>query len=221
MHEVLTRIEKLAVVPTIVLADASHAEPLAEALIDGGLPCAEVTLRTPASLEILKRMAGLKEDFLVGAGTVLNPAQADEAIAAGAKFIVSPGMDAALIRHCQAKGIPILPGACTPTEVMLGLTLGLDCVKFFPSHAYGGLTVIKALHGPFPQMRFMPTGGVTRESVGEYLGFKPVLAVGGTWMVRKEWLDNERYDIISDACMVTRSTIDLIRRSKPQEWTED
>lgn len=221
MHEVLTRIEKLAVVPTIVLADASHAEPLAEALIDGGLPCAEVTLRTPASMEILKRMAGLKEDFLVGAGTVLTPAQADEAIAAGAKFIVSPGMDAALIRHCQAKGIPILPGACTPTEVMLALTLGLDCVKFFPSHAYGGINVLKALHGPFPQMRFMPTGGITRETAGEYLGFKPVLAVGGTWMVRKEWLDNERYDIIADACRVTRSTIDLIRRSKPQEWTED
>lgn len=221
MHEVLAQIEKLAVVPTIVLSDVSHSIPLAEALIDGGLPCAEVTLRTPVALEVLRRMASIKESFLLGAGTVLNIEQADEAIAAGAKYIVSPGMDEGLIRHCQAKSVPIIPGACTPTEVMLAVKLGLECVKFFPSSAYGGITVIKALHGPFPNMRFLPTGGVTRETMGEYLGFKPVIAVGGTWMVRKEWLANERYDIVTDACIVTRSTIDLIRRSKPQEGTDE
>lgn len=221
MHEVLCQIEKLAVVPTVVLTDAAHSEPLAESLIDGGLPCAEVTLRTPAAMEVLRRMAAIKEEFMIGAGTVLSIAQADEAIAAGARFLVSPGMDVDLIKHCQARNVPIIPGACTPTEVMLAIKLGLECVKFFPSSAYGGLPVIKALHGPFPHMRFMPTGGVTRESLGEYLGFKSVLAVGGTWMVRKEWLTNERYDIITDACMVTRSTVDLIRRSKPQEWIED
>lgn len=221
MHEVLGQIEKLAVVPTVVLSDADHSEPLAEALIDGGLPCVEVTLRTSVSLEVLRRMAALKEPFLVGAGTVLNVAQADEAIAAGARYLVSPGMDEELIRHCQEKQVPIIPGACTPTEVMQALRLGLGCVKFFPSSAYGGLPVIKALHGPFPQMRFLPTGGVTRESLGEYLGFKPVLAVGGTWMVRKEWLDKERYDIIADACRVTRHTVDMIRRAKPQEWHDE
>ena len=221
MQDVLAQIEKHAVIPTVVLEDAAHAQPLAEALIDGGLPCAEVTLRTPVSMEVLKRIASLEEPFLVGAGTVLNIEQANAAIAAGAKFIVSPGLDADLVKHCQDKGVPILPGVCTPTELMLAIKLGLPCVKFFPSSAYGGLPVIKALHGPFPDMRFMPTGGVTRESLGEYLGFKPVLAVGGTWMVRKEWLVRERYDIITDACMVTRNTIDMIRRSKPAEWTDD
>ncbi|WP_082408119.1 bifunctional 4-hydroxy-2-oxoglutarate aldolase/2-dehydro-3-deoxy-phosphogluconate aldolase [Verrucomicrobium spinosum] len=111
------------------------------------------------ALEVLRRMASIKESLLLGAGTVLNIEQADEAIAAGAKYIVSPGMDEGLIRHCQSKNVPIIPGACTPTEVMLAVKLGLECVKFFPSSAYGGITVIKALHGPFPQMRFLPPVG--------------------------------------------------------------
>lgn len=214
MDPVLARLEELAVVPAIVLENADHAVPLAEALFEGGLPCAEVTLRTPDSLEALKRMAAFSDRLLVGAGTVLNPAQADEAIAAGAKFIVSPGMDEKLIRHCQEKQITILPGACTPTEVMQAVNLGLDCVKFFPAEAYGGLKVLKALHGPFPKMRFMPTGGMSLESLSEYLGFKPVLAVGGTWMLKKQWLDIGRYDLIADACTATVDAVLLARRGK-------
>lgn len=214
MHPVLVRLEELAVVPAIVLEDADHAVPLAQALFDGGLPCAEVTLRTPASLEILKRMASFSDRLLVGAGTVLNAAQADEAIAAGAKFVVSPGMDEKLIRHCQEKDIVIIPGACTPTEVMLAANLGINCVKFFPAEAYGGLKVLKALHGPFPAMRFMPTGGMSLESLSEYLGFKPVFAVGGTWMLKKQWLDIERYDLIADACTATVDAVLLARRGK-------
>lgn len=214
MHEVIQRIEKHAVVPAVVIENAVHSGPLAEALIEGKLPCAEVTLRTPASLEALKQMSAYADKLLVGAGTVLTVTQADEAIAAGAKFIVSPGMDEKLIRHCQEKQILIIPGACTPTEVMLAVNLGLECVKFFPAEAYGGLKVLKALHGPFPTMRFMPTGGMSLETLPDYLCFPPVLALGGTWMVKKEWLTNERFDVIADACATTVDAVMLARRGR-------
>ena len=214
MHEVLARLEELAVVPALVLDQTEHALPLAKALFQGGLPCVEVTLRTPAALEGLRLMAGYSERLMIGAGTVLNAAQADEAIAAGAKFIVSPGIDTDLIQHCQKKGVPIIPGACTPTEVMLAVNLGLECVKFFPAAAYGGLPVLKALHGPFPAMRFMPTGGMSLEALPDYLSFKPVLAVGGTWMVKKEWLTHERFDVIADACTATVDAVLLARRGR-------
>jgi len=214
MHEILQRIEELAVVPAIVLENVDHAVPLAKALFEGALPCAEVTLRTPAALEVLRRMSAFSDRLLVGAGTVLNTAQADEAIAAGANFIVSPGIDEKLVRHCQEKNVLIIPGACTPTEVMLAANLGLECVKFFPAAAYGGLEVLKALHGPFPKMRFMPTGGMSLESFSEYIGFKPVLAVGGTWMLRKQWLEIERFDLIAEACSATVAAVLLARRGK-------
>lgn len=212
MHQTLSRLEQIAVVPAIILDDADHAEPLAEALIAGGLPCAEITLRTPASMEALSRMAPYSDRLLLGAGTVLNVSQADEAIDAGAQFIVSPGMDEKLIRHCQERDILIIPGACTPTEVMLAVNLGLDCIKFFPSHAFGGLPVLRALHGPFPQMRFMPTGGVTMESLSDHLGFRPVLAVGGTWMIKPEWLENGRYDLVTEVCVTTMEIVQHARR---------
>jgi 2-dehydro-3-deoxyphosphogluconate aldolase/(4S)-4-hydroxy-2-oxoglutarate aldolase len=214
MHEVLKRLEELAVVPAIVLENADHSLPLAGALFDGGLPCAEVTLRTPASLEIIERMARFSDRLMLGAGTVLNVSQADQAIAAGARFVVSPGIDAELVRHCQKKDVLIIPGCCTPTEVMLAANLGIECVKFFPAAAYGGLEVIKALHGPFPKMRFMPTGGMSLETLGEYLGFKPVLAVGGTWMLKKQWIESERFDLVRDACTATVDAVMLARRGR-------
>lgn len=214
MHEILKRLEELAVVPAVVLENPEHAEPLAKALFEGGLPCAEVTLRTPAALEILRRMARYSDRLLMGAGTVLTVAQADEAIAAGAKFIVSPGIDEKLVRHCQAREVLIIPGACTPSEVMLAANLGLECVKFFPAAAYGGLPVIKALHGPFPDMRFMPTGGMSLETLGEYLAFAPVLAVGGTWMLKKQWMEGDRFDLLADACRATVDAVLLARRAK-------
>lgn len=213
MHPILKRIEELAVVPALVLDIPSQAGPLAQALLEGGLPCIEVTLRTPSALESLEKMARFSEDLLVGAGTVLNISQADAAIAAGAKFIVSPGMDAALIQHCFEKDIPIIPAANTPSEVMLAVNLGLKCVKFFPSQAYGGLPIIKALNGPFPNMRFLPTGGITRESMSDYLAYPPVLAVGGSWMIRREWMETSRFDIMMDACALTVDTVKRLRRS--------
>ena len=210
-EDVLTLIEKHAVVPAIVLEDANRAAPLAHALISGGLPVAEVTMRTPSALESMRRMATFGE-LLVGAGTVLNATQAEQAVAAGAKFIVSPGMDADLVRWCQQKEIPIIPGAVTATEVMLATNLGLGCVKFFPCSTSGGLDALRALHGPFPAMRFMPTGGIKMETVQDYLAFKAVVAVGGTWMLKPEWLANDRYDVIEDACRATVSAVNDARR---------
>lgn len=212
MQETLSRLEQIAVVPAVILDNADHAGPLAEALIEGGLPCAEITLRTPASMEALRRMTPFSDRLLLGAGTVLNTTQADQVIDAGARFIVSPGMDEKLIRHCHARNITIIPGACTPTEIMLAVNLGLECVKFFPSHAYGGLPVLRALHGPFPHMRFMPTGGITMETLSDYLGFKPVLAVGGTWMIKPEWLANGRYDLVTEVCTTTMEIVQGARR---------
>jgi 2-dehydro-3-deoxyphosphogluconate aldolase/(4S)-4-hydroxy-2-oxoglutarate aldolase len=214
MHEILQRLEELAVVPAIVIENADHAVPLAKALFDGGLPCAEVTLRTPAAMEAMRRMSGFSDRLLVGAGTVFTPAQVDDAVAAGAKFIVSPGIDEKLVRHCQEKNVLIIPGTCTPTEVMLAANLGLECVKFFPAAAYGGLEVLKALNGPFPHMRFMPTGGIKLETMGEYLAFKPVLAVGGTWMLKKQWIEGDRFDQVTDACHATVDAALLARRGK-------
>jgi len=214
MHAVLSQIEKIAIVPALLVPEIFDAEPLVEALVEGGLPCAEVTLRSPSSMDALKRMAAHSDKLLVGAGTVLNILQADEAIAAGAKFIVTPGMDEALIKHCQYQDVLIIPGASTPTEIMLAINLGVECVKFFPAHVMGGLPFLKALHGPFPKMRFMPTGGINREAMSDYLGFPPVLAVGGTWMIQQEWLDTERYDIIADACAVTMDQVKRIRRAR-------
>ncbi len=213
MSETVTaRIEKHAVVPAIVLEDADQAAPLAQALISGGLPIAEVTLRTPASLDALRRMAAFP-DLLTGAGTVLNIEQARQAVDAGAKFIVSPGMDADLIRWCLEQGITIIPGACTPTEVMLAMNLGLRCVKFFPCAASGGLEMLRALRGPFPEMRYLATGGIKLESISDYLAFRPVLAVGGTWMVQEEWLANARFDVIEDGC---RTTVEVVKDARWQ-----
>jgi len=205
-------LEKHAVVPAIVLEDADQAAPLAQALISGGLPVAEVTLRTPGSLDALRRMTAFP-DLLTGAGTVLNVAQAQQAVAAGAKFIVSPGMDAELICWCMEKNITVIPGACTPTEIMLAMNLGLRCVKFFPCEASGGLEMLRALRGPFPEMRYLATGGINLESVSNYLAFPPVLAVGGTWMVKPEWLANDRFDVIEEGC---RTTVEVVQDARWQ-----
>jgi 2-dehydro-3-deoxyphosphogluconate aldolase / (4S)-4-hydroxy-2-oxoglutarate aldolase len=213
MPTVLETIALHAVVPAIVLHDAEQAEPLGDALMEGGLPVAEITLRTPAAMQTIEKMARMP-GLLVGAGTVLNIPQAQQAVDAGARFIVSPGLNAQLVNWCQDKGVLILPGAITPTEIMLAVSLGLECVKFFPSETWGGLPALRALNGPFPQMRFMPTGGITRASMPDYLSFPPVLAVGGTWMVRQEWLVDDRFHIIADACAETVTGVGDVRRKK-------
>lgn len=196
MHEVLQKIEAIGIVPVVKLDHAEDAVPLAEALIRGGLPCAEVTFRTDAAAEAIAAMSNAFPEMLVGAGTVLTPAQADAAVAAGAKFIVSPGLNPEVVRHCVEHGYPITPGVCTPGEVETALSFGLDVVKFFPAEAAGGLAMIKAMAAPYGKLKFMPTGGINAKNLNEYLAFSKILACGGSWMVAPALIDAGRFDEI-------------------------
>ena len=180
-------IRKTGIVPVVVLDDAKDAEPLAEALIRGGLPCAEVTFRTAAAEESIRRMTEKFPEMLVGAGTVLTTEQVDRAVAAGAKFIVAPGLNPVTVKYCLEKGIPVFPGVLTPSEIEQALSLGLQVVKFFPAEPSGGLKMIQAIAAASVGLKFMPTGGINAKNVGEYLADeKHILACGGSWMVKKD-----------------------------------
>lgn len=183
-------------IPVITIADSRDAVPLGQSLKAGGLPVAEITLRTPAGLEALRLMAQ-DPDLLVGAGTVTSPNQVDSACAAGARFIVSPGIRADLVRHCQSLGVPVFPGVLTPTEVMTALDCGIDTVKFFPAGQFGGVLSIAALAAPFPGLKFIPTGGITNSTAAEYLAHPAVIAIGGSWMVSTSLLANKAFDEIT------------------------
>lgn len=169
------------IVPVIVLDDAADAAPLGHALVAGGLPVAEVTFRTAAAVESIRAMSAI-DGLIVGAGTVVTPEQVDQAAEAGATFLVSPGLRADVVRRAQELGLPILPGAVTPSEIMAAQDLGLDTVKFFPANIYGGAAAIKALSAPFGSMRFVPTGGVGLANLSDFLSVKSIPAVGGSWM---------------------------------------
>ena len=187
------------IVPVVVLDDPARAEALGAALVEGGLPVAEATFRTPAAAAVLRRLAE-RDDLVVGAGTVLTPRQVDEALAAGARFVVSPGLSAGVVRRCQEAGVPVIPGVSTATEIMQALDLGLDTVKFFPAEANGGLPSVTALAAAFPQVRFMPTGGITADSAPAYLAHPAVAAVGGSWMVAGDLLAEGRWDEVARRC---------------------
>jgi len=181
----LSRLAAHRIVPVVVLDDAADAGPLATALVAGGLPVAEVTFRTAAAADAIRIMAA-RGDVLVGAGTVLTPAQVDAAVAAGAQFVVSPGTSRAVVERCAEHGVPALPGAVTATEVQAALELGLTTVKFFPAGTSGGPKAIAALAAPFTSVRFVPTGGVGAANLAEYLALPSVCAVGGSWMVPRD-----------------------------------
>lgn len=184
MHEVLKKIQEIGIVPVVVLDDAKDAAPLAKALMDGGLPCAEVTFRTEAAEESIRIMSEQFPEMLIGAGTVLTTEQVDRAVAAGAKFIVSPGLNPRIVKYCVEKGILITPGCCNPSDVEQAIENGLEVVKFFPAEQAGGLPMIKAMAAPYTNMMFMPTGGISPSNVKDYLGFKKIIACGGSWMVK-------------------------------------
>lgn len=188
----LDRLAALRLLPVVVLQDVAHAVPLGRALAAGGLPVAEVTFRTPAAAGAIRALtdAGITaadgSELLVGAGTVIDPAQVDEAVDAGARFVVSPGLSTAVVERCRQRGVLALPGTVTASEIQAALALGLRAVKFFPAGVSGGPAAIKALSAPFPQLRFVPTGGVSEANLGEYLTLPSVLAAGGSWMVPAE-----------------------------------
>ena len=176
MNEVLEKIQKIGIVPVVVLDDAKDAAPLAKALCEGGLPCAEVTFRTAAAEESIRIMAKEFPEMLVGAGTVLTTEQVDRAVNAGAKFIVSPGLNPTVVKYCVDKGIPVTPGTSNPSDVEMAISLGLDVVKFFPAEQAGGINMIKAMAAPYTQMKFMPTGGINAKNINSYLAFDKILA---------------------------------------------
>lgn len=198
MHEVLKKIQEIGIVPVVVLEDAKDAAPLAKALIDGGLPCAEVTFRTEAAEECIRIMAEQFPEMLVGAGTVLTTEQVDRAVAAGAKFIVSPGLNPRIVKYCVEKGILITPGCANPSDVEQAIENGLEVVKFFPAEQAGGLPMIKAMAAPYTNMMFMPTGGISPSNVREYLGFKKIIACGGSWMVKGDLVKAGDYAKITE-----------------------
>jgi 2-dehydro-3-deoxyphosphogluconate aldolase / (4S)-4-hydroxy-2-oxoglutarate aldolase len=184
------------IVPVVVIEDPALAAPLGDALLAGGLACAEVTLRTPNALAALRELAG-DQRLLVGAGTVINAEQAEQAIEAGAKFVVSPGFSPSVVRRCQELGVPVLPGVATSTELMAALDAGVDTVKFFPAQSLGGVPMLKALAAPFGAVRFVPTGGITAELLPDYLAVPAVAAVGGSWMVAPALLKQKKFDEIT------------------------
>ncbi len=196
MHEILEKIRKIGIVPVVALDDAKDALPLAEALQQGGLPCAEITFRTQAAEEAIRLISRECPEMLVGAGTVLTTEQADRAAAAGAEFLVSPGFNPRVVKHCVKKGILITPGCSTPSDMEQALENGLDVVKFFPAEPSGGLKMIQALAAPYGQVRFMPTGGIHPENAREYLRCSRVLACGGSWMVKSELVKTGAFDKI-------------------------
>ena len=187
------------VVPVVVLDDVARALDLGAALAAGGLPVAEVTFRTPGAAAVLRALAG-RGDVRVGAGTVLTRTQVDVAHDAGAAFVVSPGLGVEVVRRCRELGLPVVPGAATATEIMRALDLGVSTVKFFPAEACGGLRTVAALAAAFPQVRFVPTGGITAAGAREYLAHPAVAAVGGSWMVAPDLLAAGRWDEVAARC---------------------
>ena len=190
------KFEELKVVPVVVLNDVKDAAPLAKALVEGGLPCAEVTFRTEAAAESLRIMAEAYSDMLVGAGTVLTTEQVDKAVEAGAKFIVSPGFDPEIVDYCIEKNIPVFPGCVTPSEVAQAVKRGLKVVKFFPAEQAGGLAMIKAMAAPYNMLKFMPTGGINTKNLKEYLACDKILCCGGSWMVKGDMVEAGEFEKI-------------------------
>lgn len=198
MNEVLVEISKMGLVPVVKLDYAADAEPLAKALCGGGLPCAEVTFRTDAAEEAIKIMTTKYPQMLVGAGTVLTTEQVDRAVGAGAKFIVSPGLNPKIVKYCMERDIPITPGTSNPSDVEQAIELGLEVVKFFPAEAAGGLNMIKSMSAPYVNMKFMPTGGINAKNLTSYLNFPKIIACGGSWMVSDTMIQNKEFDKIKE-----------------------
>ena len=207
------QITELGLIPVVVLDDAKDAKPLAEALCEGGLPCAEVTFRTDAAQDGIRIISEEYPDMLVGAGTVLTIDQVERAVWAGAKFIVSPGFDPEIVDYCLKKEIPVFPGCITPSEIAQAVKRGLRTVKFFPAAQSGGVGMINALAAPYVGLKFMPSGGVNPKNLSEYLSCKSVIACGGSWMVKGELVRAGEFDKIKE---MTKEAVALVKeiRSK-------
>ena len=210
---IFDRFHKIGIIPVLEIDSALHAKPLAESLLVGGLPIAEITLRTDAALDSIRVIAREVKEVIVGAGTVINRNQAEAARDAGAQFLVSPGMIEEVVTWAQENSIPILAGAITPTEMIRGINLGLNILKFFPAETLGGLKAIKAMSDPFPQLRFIPTGGVKLGNAAEYLQMEKVDAIGGSWMAKRQMIADKKFDEITRMTKEASNIVKQIRRA--------
>jgi 2-dehydro-3-deoxyphosphogluconate aldolase/(4S)-4-hydroxy-2-oxoglutarate aldolase len=194
---ILQQMRDFGVVPVVAINQAEDAIPLGQALLSGGLPCAEITFRTAAAEEAIQRIASELPEILIGAGTVLNIEQAERAVSAGARFIVSPGFDAKVVSWCLEQGVVVTPGVATPTEINMALDHGLMILKFFPAEALGGIKTLKAISAPYVNVKFIPTGGVNLENLADYLRLPSVHACGGSWLVKRSLIDAGDFDEIT------------------------
>ncbi len=209
MVPILDRFEKMRVIPVVAIENARDAAPLADALIKGGLPCAEITFRTAAAIDAMNTMAQ-RGDILVGAGTVLKVDQVKAAVDAGAQFMVSPGFNPKVVGYCVENNIAITPGICTPSDIEAALEFGVEVLKFFPAEAFGGLKTLKAMSGPYGTVRFVPTGGISPVNLAEYLQFPKTLACGGTWIAKSALISGGQFDqILSNA----KEAVDLVKKA--------
>lgn len=211
MTETISRIAGIGIVPVIVLDDPDLARPLGDALAEGGLPCAEVTFRTARAAEALKLMAQ-DTRLVVGAGTVLTVEQVDAAIEAGATYIVTPGYSRDVVRACQDRGIPVIPGVATPTEIQMALADGITMVKFFPAEAIGGTRALSAMAAPFPMLQFIPTGGISAGNLEDYLALPSVVAVGGSWMASASLVSGQKW---ADVSRLAAEAVATVARRRP------
>ena len=212
MENLIREMTEAGVVPVVKIDNANDAVNLAAALRKGGISCAEITFRTDAAEESIKRISAEFPDMLIIAGTVLTPKQADKAIAAGAKAIVSPGLNPMVVKHCIEKGYPVVPGVCTPSEVEQAMSLGLSYLKFFPAEAAGGVKMIKAMAAPYTGIRFMPTGGINASNLADYLNCKAVFACGGSWMVPSEKIAAGKFDEIEKLTAEAAALLKEVRK---------
>ena len=209
MVQILDQFEKMRVIPVVAIENARDAAPLADALFEGGLPCAEITFRTAAAIDAMHTMAQ-RGDILVGAGTVLKVDQVKAAVDAGAQFMVSPGFNPKVVGYCVENNIAITPGICTPSDIEAALEFGADVLKFFPAEAFGGLKTLKAMSGPYGTVRFVPTGGISPVNLVEYLQFPKTLACGGTWIAKTALISGGQFDqILSNA----KEAVDLVKKA--------
>ncbi|MCD8363621.1 MAG: bifunctional 4-hydroxy-2-oxoglutarate aldolase/2-dehydro-3-deoxy-phosphogluconate aldolase [Lachnospiraceae bacterium] len=211
MNDILKKFQEIGIIPVVVLNDAKDAKPLGKALLDGGLPVAEVTFRTDAAEESIRILSETYPDLLVGAGTVLTTEQVDRAVAAGAKFIVSPGLNPRVVKHCQEIGVVSTPGVVTPGEIEKALDLGLEVVKFFPAEPSGGLAMIKAIAAAYTKLKFMPTGGINAKNVVDYLKSDKILACGGSWMVKGDLISAGEFEKIAELCREAAGIVKSVR----------
>ncbi len=207
MNDILERLRLLGIIPVTTVEDPADADPLADALLAGGMSAVEITLRTDAGLRAIARAARSHPGMLLGAGTVLTVDQASRALDAGAKFIVSPGLLRSVVEYCLNLGVTVLPGVATPTEIGTALDMGVRTVKFFPAEAIGGLSYLKAVAAPFREMKFIPTGGIEESNLLPYLKFPQVIACGGSWMVKSDLMKSRQFDKISGLAASALSTM--------------